>query len=213
MTLTAMMLPLLVLGLLLASPCMHHRYDDRMGHFRAAVRLSMTGADQKALIQVIHAAIGHNRLTRRAIPRHLRLKLLLRILLLVILVEFFGHFVNETLVMFGMLQIAFGQNAVTRRRGIPRQSHIFFVDLVSRAANAHIGTIAVERLNPWINATPTVLAVVVMMPATAVTPAMPAAVSTATHASRVVVMSHELSFLRYDLYFLCPKSEGLTLSC
>ena len=53
--------------------------------------------------------------------------------------------IDNPLVVLGILQIAFGKNAVPAGIRIFGQSRIFFNDLVSSPPNANIGTIAVKN--------------------------------------------------------------------
>ena len=127
--------------------------DSRLRCGCTVSMVAMTRTNQKALIKIIQT-IGlrcNNNRGRSAITINLyRLRLGLRILL-VVLVKFFGHFIDETLVMLGVLQIAFCQNAVTGGSCVARQGHIFLINLISRAADAYIGAVAVEGLNAGIN--------------------------------------------------------------
>jgi len=95
--------------------------------------------------------------------------------LLLVLIVFFGQLINQALVVFGMLKIAFGQNAVACRSGVTGKSRVFFMDLVGSAAHAHIGPIAVKRMNPGVDATvPAAMllsATMMMVPAAAITTA------------------------------------------
>jgi hypothetical protein len=152
---------------------------------------TMARTYKKALVKIVHAIRrlrnhGHN----GAINLH-RLGLLLRILLLV-LVEFFGHLVNKTLVVFRMLQIAFCKNAVTGGRCIARESDIFFIDLISGAANTDIRAVAVKGLYAGIDAASLAASTVIMM--VAATAIMTAVSTAAAHTSRVLVMSHVFLF-------------------
>jgi hypothetical protein len=54
--------------------------------------------------------------------------------------------VYNTLVMLGMLKIAFGKDQISGCGRVLCKRHIFFTNLKSRAANADIGTVAVEYL-------------------------------------------------------------------
>jgi hypothetical protein len=152
---------------------------------------------KEALVEITQAVSG-DRLSRRCgIAVNYRLRsarlggLVLRVLLLV-LVEFFRHFIDETLVVLRMLQVAFCQNTVTGRRGIARERNVLFVNLEGRATNPHVRAVAVERLNTRINATllATAAAATVMPTAIVMT-----AVTAAAHTSCVLIVSHVILFL------------------
>lgn len=172
----------------------------------AAVSLSIAArADEETLVEIIEAlAIGlrrNNCNRRRTIAINDGLRLVLRILLLV-LVEFFGHLVDEALVVLGVLQVAFRQDAVASGSCIACESHIFFIDLVSGAANAHIGAIAVEGLNTRIDASAAHLAIAVVVPAVM---AVATITSTVTaHTSCVLIVSHA------DFFFTSLLTIGLS---
>jgi hypothetical protein len=48
--------------------------------------------------------------------------------------------------MFGMLEIAFGEDGIARRGSILSEGEVFLADLMRRAANAYIRAVAVENL-------------------------------------------------------------------
>ena len=178
---------------------------------RGSVSVAMTWADKETLVEIIQA-IGLRRNNRsRAVAIGLyRLRLVLRILLLV-LVEFFGHFIDEALVVFSVLQVAFCQDAVAGGSRIARQRHIFLVDLVGRAADTDIRTVAVKALNAGIDAPAAILAAVVMMVAAAVTVATvttAAASTVAAHTSCVLIVSHADFFFTSFLINLCSRRCG-----
>jgi len=162
---------------------------------RSAITMSvaMTRADQEALVEVVQAlAINGrrndtNNRSRAAIAiSHDGLRLKLRVLLLV-LVEFFSHFVDETLVVLGMLQVALRENAVAGGSGITRERDVFLIDLVGGAADAHIGTIAVEGLNAGIDAA---AHLVIPMSVSAVVPIATVTSTVTAHTSCVLIVSH-----------------------
>ena len=168
----------------------------------------MTRADQETLVEIIE--LPRFRTSQTALHRlrlHIRLRLLLWILL-VILVQFLGHFIDETLIMFGMLQVAFRQNPVPGGSRIPRQSDIFFIDLIGRAANTHIGAVAVKILDAGIDAPAVMLAAIMAVSsATAiVTTAGSAAAVTATlMTSGILIMSHAVLFFSSIRLFIIPS--------
>ncbi len=125
----------------------------------------------------------------------MRLRLLLRILL-VILVEFLGHFIDKALIMFSMLQIAFRQHAISGGSRIPRQSHIFFIDLVGCAANTHLGAVAVKGLDTRIDAPAALLPAIMVVSAPAAIAAIIASTATTAtaHTPCVLIMSHAVFF-------------------
>ena len=185
---------------------------------RCGVAVAMTRTDEETLVEIVQA-IGlrcNNR--RRAVMldgcavavNMYRLRLGLRILL-VVLVEFFGHLVDEALVVLGVLQVAFCQNAVAGRSGIARQRHIFLVDLVSRAADAYIGAVAVEALNAGIDAPAAVLSAAVVMGAAAMIAAIVTTAATTTvaaHTSCVLIVSHADFFFTSFLINLRSRRCG-----
>lgn len=62
--------------------------------------------------------------------------------------------IDYALVMFGVLQIAFGQNQIAGGRCILGQSKVFFANLMRRAANSYVRPVAVEYLVAVICTTP-----------------------------------------------------------
>lgn len=109
------------------------------------------------------------------------------------LAEFNRRLVEHALVMFGMLQIAFRQHAITGRRRVTRQRQVFFRDLEGIAANADIRTVAVKGLHTGIETTPAIVTATAPAAMIAMT-AVPAIAATATMvASRIVSVSHHLS--------------------
>lgn len=183
-----MLAALLLIGAIAWSGC-------RLRSLGAISLRPMTRTDEEPLIEVVQAIrlrSGCHGTVAVKLGRLCLLRLLLRVLLLV-LVKFFGHFINETLVVLGVLQVAFRQDAVSGGSRIPRQSHIFFIDLISRAANAHIRAVTVESLNAGINPSAALLAAIVMvMTTTAVTATIvaTATITAATRTSCVLIMSH-----------------------
>ena len=157
---------------------------------------AMTRADKEALVEIVQGADFRTCRTTVSLQRllHLGLRLLLWILL-VILVHFLGHFVDEPLIVFRVLQIALRQDAVPGRGRIPRQSDIFFIDLVCRAANAHIGAVAVKVLNTRIDAPAALLCgIVAVISAAAIVTSPSATTATALRTSGVLIMSHVVLF-------------------
>ena len=170
--------------------------------------LAATRAYEKPLIEVVHHVAGLGHLRRRngrllfsTRCRNIGLRLLallVLVLALLLLVELFRHLVDGALVVLGVLQIAFRQNAVTRRRSVTRQRQVLFIDLVCIAANTHIRAVAVEGVNPGIDdpaALSTAAVRIIIMPATAAATiamaVMSSAATAATGMPRVlVIMSH-----------------------
>jgi hypothetical protein len=89
---------------------------------------------------------------------------------------------DDAVVMLGMLQIAFRDDAVARRRRITRKLQILFVDLEGAATNTNIGAIRVERLHAQrhVRATSAVIVVVIVI-IVVITPARPFGVGTLSH--------------------------------
>lgn len=154
----------------------------------------MTRPDQKTLVKIAQAVSGRllrrrrgsgGRAVNRRLRRVARLLLLVLHVLLLVLVVFLGRFVDEALIVLGVLQVAFRQDAVASGSGIARESDILFVDLIGRAADADIGAVAVERVDTRIDAA--ILPIVVVVATAAV---VVAAVTAAAHASCVLIVSH-----------------------
>lgn len=131
---------------------------------------------------------------------------------------FFGDFINHALIMLGVLQIAFRQNAVASRSGVFCESCIFFVDLIGVAANAHFGPVAVEGLRSTVDAAVStalmLVATLMVIAATALmmgilTAAIIAAATTET--AIVLIVSHK-TFFCFDLYRPTPFSGPLLSS-
>ena len=188
-------------GLLVALRLFPHA--GRLGCIRR-VRLrlgAMAGADEETLVEIVQRASfrgGGGVTVRQGLRRllHLRLWLMLGILL-VILVHFLSHFVDEPLIVFCMLQVAFRQDAVAGGGRIPRQGDVFLVDLVGRAANAHIGAVAVKILDARIDAPAALLCGIVAVIAAAIAAVIATAASTTATALRtsgVLIMSHAVLF-------------------
>lgn len=109
-----------------------------------------------------------------------------RRILRLIAVKFLGRFVQHALVMFCMLQIAFGQNAVSGRIRIARQRLVFLGDLNGVATNADIRPVAVKNLHPRVD--PALL--VMLTPAVMVMATAPAVVMATAESSSVIIVSH-----------------------
>ncbi len=187
----------------------------RRGHVQVAIDFAVRGllldghiaaADQKTLIEVFQR---YFRLLARtgnlSINIVLRLVAAVMVLLLelrLIAVIFFVRFVQHALVVFGVLQIAFGQYAVTRALRVARQRQVLFGDLHGVAANAHIGAVAVECLNTRIDAAMAAIVVVMVVLTAAVT----VIVVTAAKTSSVLIMSHITHFtlIRRPVFPLLP---------
>lgn len=169
------------------------------------VRRRGAGADQESLVQVVQrlrhglrprAGINADgRLNAHSGVRVLTAVMGLRLWVLdavlsVVTRLFFGRFVQHALVMLGVLQIAFGQNAVAGRGGVARQSLVFLANLHGVAANADVGAVAIEGLDAGIQ-TASLLVIVVSSTAAAIVMVAVAATS-AAHMSAVLIVSHAL---------------------
>lgn len=173
-------------------------------HVQVAVDFAVCGllhgyvaaADQKALIEVFQRYFRLFARTCNFVIHHIVLRLMaavMRVLLLelrLLAVIFFVRLVQHALVMFGVLQVAFGQYAIACALCVTRQRQVFFSDLHGVATNAHIGAIAVERLNARVDAAMAAIVVVMVVLTAAVT----VIIVTAAKTSSVLIMSHITHF-------------------
>lgn len=163
-----------------------------------------TGADQKTLIQIVEAAGVNRRLfavgrVGRCLFATLVLMavivvLLLAAMLLLVARLFFVRFVNQTLIVFSVLQIAFSQYAVTGSGCVFCQRLVFLGDLEGIATNAHIGAVAVKGVNARVDPALATAAMLMMMLVVAT-----AAIIAATAITTVVlVVPHAFCFTSLD---------------
>lgn len=179
-------------------------------------RRSAAAADEEALIKVIQRDFGLLARSAGEISFGFLLRLVAAVMMAVLLltlrlelrlmtVIFFRHFVQHALVMFGVLQVAFGQNTVARALCIARQRQVFFGDLHRVAADTDIGAVAVKSLDPGIDAAMAAAVVVMVVLTAAVTVII---VVTAAKTSSVLIMSHMTHFAFYCPFSPCFRPFG-----
>jgi hypothetical protein len=87
--------------------------------------------------------------------------------------ELLGPAVDDALIMFGVLQIAFGEDDVARGSGVLGEGEVFFTHLMRGAADSYVRAVAVENLVAILRWT--ALAAVIMTTMAAVMAAVPRA--------------------------------------
>ena len=122
--------------------------------------------------------------------------------------------IDDALIVFGVLQIAFGENDIAYGRRILGQSEIFLANLVRRAANTYIGAVAVIYLVAVLRAIAALLAAAVML--AAILTALAAIVAAIAGASVLCSVSHLLHpynvFYFPMVFFLSTESyTGTTI--
>lgn len=82
--------------------------------------------------------------------------------------------IDQTLIMLGVLEIAFGQNTVAHRRRILGKSLIFLANLIGSATNADFWPVTVKDLHPGVAAARSAAPVAtIATPAIAAVPSAP----------------------------------------
>lgn len=149
--------------------------------------IAVTVADKEALIEIFQRDIGLFADAVQAVAillfRRVAAVMVMLVLLLLVTVLFFRQLVQQALVMFGMLQIAFRQHAIAPCLRVARQRQVFFGDLHGIAADADIGPVAVKGVYARVDPACAVMAVAAM-----------AVIVTATKTSSVLIVSHMTHF-------------------